>query len=322
MAVFEDLEHAQMPKCTIQNIKIEILNNGKPTTNLVLFPLLYAYRANPFVNYNQNGYKLISKPDLYKFFREVRFFSNLSNRIKQNIDYAEVMDDFQKCWNTGEIDSIVDKYNNDPIIQDEFKKLNLMINPPDSITREEVEQIIWKIEDFYLCSGSINLFLEGIECTINDLDEYHLRKLERFGKHFISLFLNPTDTLRRALLTYGHYFFYDTYTIYIDMNRFNFGDVKTDWQIICNDTEKRKFLLLLVNEFMDYNVLSNEEYEIHLFRLIKNRYQITEQRFHKLILDPSYFAFAQNKRVCIKNDEIAVLRRIRVTSDKAYLNIE
>lgn len=205
---------------------------------------------------------------------------------------------------------------------EEIFKFKMYKNPPTETTREEVEKEFWTIEDFNITNGKILFILECMEVDVklNHHPSFDLEKFSRFSVHFRNLFSNPSDQLRRAILTYGDYTIWDGYSTSLEMHRYNFGHELKHWrEIIINESTKGT-VSKFIRQFESDNELSSDQYIARLDKNIqecKESGTVTDWRT-VFINKPKSLSFCEANRACIDQFRVALLQNIKVTNPSTY----
>ena len=216
------------------------------------------------------------------------------------------------------------KYDN-LLTPEELFKFTLYKNPPSESTREELENEFWSVEDFGITNGKIVFILEsiGVALDSNSETEFDHKKFSRYSEHFRELFKNPNDNLRIALLTFGDYTIGDGYSSNLDMHRYNFGSDEEKWRIIVLNSQKNKVLIKLLSRFETDNKFTAEQYKIkldHIIEVCKEQGTVQDWRAN-FINKPKNMKFCEAKRACIDEDDVVLLKSIKVTGADSFKSL-
>jgi hypothetical protein len=140
---------------------------------------------------------------------------------------------------------------------EEIVKLSIYKQSSDDL-RKEIEDAFWEAEDYKFCDGKISFVLDCID--FEDISTFDAQKLSDFKdcfNNFKTLFDNPTDLLRRALLTKGDYTVWEGYSTSLKRNRFSFINRDKSWkeQLSSNNKELYKSL---IKDFGDRKKTNNK----------------------------------------------------------------
>lgn len=205
---------------------------------------------------------------------------------------------------------------------EEIFKFKMYKNPPTETIREDVEKAFWTIEDFSITNGKILFILEcmGVDVKLNQHPTFALEKFNRFSVHFRNLFKNPSDLLRRALLTFGNYTIWDGYSPSLEMHRYNFGFEIKHWREIISNQNTKGTVSKFIRQFESDNELSPDQYAERLEKNIEDCKELGTVTDWRLVFinDSKSLSFCEAKRACIYGNLVALLQSIKVTSPSSY----
>ena len=130
------------------------------------------------------------------------------------------------------------------IDDEEVRKLNLYKNPPENITREELEELFWTTEDHPIFHGEISFLLDKYYNTISKtFDFWGFKKTwNAFNTLFAETNVNY-GAISRTLLFYGYTWFQDTPYYYSNYDC-------QDWsRLVRSDTGK--YLIQLLEDMQE-----------------------------------------------------------------------
>ena len=205
---------------------------------------------------------------------------------------------------------------------EEIFKFKMYKNPPTETTREEVEKAFWTIEDFSITNGKILFILECMEVDVklNQHPSFDLEKFNRFSVHFRNLLKNPSDQLRRAILTFGDYTIWDGYSTNLEMHRYNFGHELKHWREIITNQNTKGAVLKFIRQFESDNELSSDQYSERLNKNIQDCIELGKVADWRWVFinDSTSLSFCEAKRACIGVSWVALLQNIKVTNSSTY----
>lgn len=172
--------------------------------------------------------------------------------------YSDVVD-LKNISKKGSFDNI--------LTPEEIFKLSIFENPPQNVQREEIEQLFWSAEDFKLFDGTISFiwYCMGVDHTTNTNAEFDVETFKRYFSHVKGLFTDPTDPVRRALLTHGDYSQIDGYTSSFSGNRYSFITDPKGWKDLLEDDDRKH----IVRSFLlDYDSVSKANPSLPLSNIL------------------------------------------------------
>jgi len=141
---------------------------------------------------------------------------------------------------------------------EEVIKLSIYKQSPDDL-RKEIENAFWEAEDYKFCDGKISLIWDFID--FNDISTFDTQKLSDFKEcfnNFKTLFDNPTDLLRRALLTKGDYTIWVGYSKPLQRNKYSFINEEKGWKEQLSPNNHRIGIYKsLIKDFGDRKKINN-----------------------------------------------------------------
>ena len=264
--------------------------------------------------------------ELFHIYRFGRFFNNLSEQEdpaktprELAVQGIRLMDAFLERGLKDVIDfAKVDSERFKMILtEEEIFKLEMYENPPESFSREEVEKMFWEIEDFRFSNGKIEIIQKFLPTD----EPFDLNLFKIYSIHFRALFEEPDDLLRRALLTFENYSFWEYHSGNLNMHRYNFGNDDNDWRkIIKTDFEGSKIIKSLLDEFKNFSTeLTRDEYHARFLTLISNFKSVKEneeKREFYFVTNEKVLAYCQKKRAYFSEEDkpkIVLLKKERAT---------
>lgn len=207
---------------------------------------------------------------------------------------------------------VIAEYDN-ILTKEELFKFSLYKNVSARFSREEVEEAFWRLEDFKLADGSIDLVLNCMQIDLEKEDSKNFKfdLFKNYSSLFQALFTKPTDLLRRTLLTYGDYSFYEGYSSNLELRRYNFGDSGEDWKWICNEETSKEIIIYFLRQLLKASEDQMSENYGQLMESMINEYLEEHSNdgdwMYLFILSPKCFDYCQSKRVCMGNGETYLL---------------
>lgn len=197
-----------------------------------------------------------------------------------------------------------------------------------SNNRGETEKAFWRAEGFQTSQGNIGYIFEVLK--INEASDFKLAPFIKMSSIILESLEKPTDLLRRALLTFGHYFLYETYTYKIEAWRYYLGEDASFFNRVFKEgpeEKPRKALLMFlctVNKSLD---IISEQSLASFYQTCINEFQVSEGNIwvatvSKLIKNEAWIEKMAQKRFCVTEDKLRsyALKQKKVTSmDKIIL---
>jgi hypothetical protein len=183
--------------------------------------------------------------------------------------------------------------------------------------------MIWNLEDFKLSGGSISLILEcmNVDCNLAP-NNFDFVTFTEYSTIFQTIFKEPDDVLRRALLTIGDYSYDEGYSSSLDMRRYNFGHLNDDWKTICSNKNGRTIVKTLLQSLLTYSrEKGTNDYGIIMEDIVSNYIQIPSNGSltYWLISNSEIFEYCKAKRICISASEVYILAGKNATN---YVSLE
>jgi hypothetical protein len=240
-------------------------------------------------------------------YRFARFLYNLS-RINNVSKAANV-----NCINAiklvssldGKIDNILKISNVSKTIfsVEEKTKLYLYVNPPSGLSRVDLEQIFWKSEDLEVLKGEILIIFKYINFQLNDDSTFDINEFTSLSNVFKFVFEKKvSDLFRKALLANEDYKIYESYTYSLGMNRYHLCDTLDEWNLLLNRSIAIKPLLVR----LQYKESINDELKAIIDEEIN---LISDWRLKYLKSDLSTLKFSEEKRICVKGDNVFLMKK-------------
>jgi hypothetical protein len=228
--------------------------------------------------------------------------------------YTDVVD-LRNLSKEGSFDNI--------LTSEEVFKLSIFHNPPNSTTREEIEESFWAGEDFKLFDGTISLIwlCMGYSFKTDGLNSFDIVLFKRYLAIIKELFNNPTDLLRRSLLTQGDYSIYDGFTTSFNGERYSFINDLKGWKALFDSSEKSKTVIQLLKKYYHLYEL-NPTLRLHqLLNQIIEEYLSTNKEMNWIyyfIKMPEVLECCTQKLVCFPSRETSHI--VLLHDRKAMLN--
>ena len=212
--------------------------------------------------------------------------------------------------------------------EEEKYKLKMYKNPPENISRDDLETLFWKAEDFNLNNGQIKFILKVIDFDISDTNDFDFNLFSQYSECFIELFNNPNDILRRALLTKGNYFFWDGHTYGLGDNRldrYTFINSVDKWRKLINEHGVSLVIELIksVSEIKekDMNKTTKEVLQ-EVIDLFLEKTTTSEEWKYLFIKFKEPLAYCSQKNVCFNNNDTFLLSRVKVMNETSYITLK
>jgi uncharacterized protein with ParB-like and HNH nuclease domain len=313
-------------KKVVENKNLTFFNNDwlKGETSLADY-----IRLLPVILY-LNGRKNITEENINRF---SRFFFNVlkfEDISKNPSEYTSqsllLINEFNKqnlidIADIGKL-NVAEQYKN-ILTNEELFKFNLFKQSNANLSREEIEKMIWNLEDFKLSGGSISLILEcmNVDCNLAP-NNFDFVTFTEYSTIFQTIFKEPDDVLRRALLTIGDYSYDEGYSSSLDMRRYNFGHLNDDWKTICSNKNGRTIVKTLLQSLLTYSrEKGTNDYGIIMEDIVSNYIQIPSNGSltYWLISNSEIFEYCKAKRICISASEVYILAGKNATN---YVSLE
>lgn len=196
-------------------------------------------------------------------------------------------------------------------------------------SREEIEEAFWQAEDYQALSGNIGFMFEVLNTNV--VADFELNSFKKLSSIISESLEKPSDNLRRALLTFGHYFQYDGYSTNISAWRYSLGENASFFNSIIKKEPKEEARKVLYQ----FLTKANTTLQTVSVESIKTFYQTCIDEFQtsdtniwvatvsKLIKDEVFINYMQQKRFCITYNESNsyALNRIKVMGNDSFIKI-
>jgi uncharacterized protein with ParB-like and HNH nuclease domain len=190
------------------------------------------------------------------------------------------------------------------LTDEEVVKLNIY-KQSNKTLRLSIEMAFWKAEDFYLCNGRIDFIWEcmGYDKSGKNFTNIDVEIFTAYFESFKTLFADPDDLLRRALLTKGDYKIWDGFSTSLWANRYSYFYEKGRWA----EQFARKYEPLikaanpLVNDFRDRQSKEDDTQRESILEGIINDYldaDPPENWPYYIIQKPEILAYCRQKKIC------------------------
>ena len=195
-------------------------------------------------------------------------------------------------------------------------------------SRDEVEKNFWEAECYEVCDGNIEFIFSAIDPQLKkNYLEFNLEEFTSMKNLVKMTFNEPSDLMRRGLLTFGHYYLHDGNTPTLNSNRFCLGNSAAFYGKIANGNNLEESQIL--TDFL--NVLNKSMVEVtvgEINRVLKDFIQnyegekndIWERTRFEFIKNKDLMKYMTNKMFCISYDEQKsfILKKQKATSVGNY----
>jgi uncharacterized protein with ParB-like and HNH nuclease domain len=262
-----------------------------------------------------------------RFFLNIARFETISkNSYNSVVDVIHLTNRFlEKGFkDITEITYFADKYKN--ILSDEeVKKLKIYKQSSNDL-RSEIECAFWEAEDFKFCDGKVWLIWECINYgqggDYSCFDSQNLSEFKDCFDSFKILFDNPTDLVRRALLTKGVYLIRDGYSTFLKSPRYSFIKEEKRWKESLSSREGITPYKLLIKDFKEKKKKINDGNKI-LEEIIDDflRTAAVGQWRYYFVKNPFILEYCEKKMICVENEydynieNIVLLKSNKVTEN-------
>ena len=201
---------------------------------------------------------------------------------------------------------------------EEIIKLSIYKQSSEAL-RLKIENTFWQAEDHKYCDGKIGLIWDCINFNVADLLSFDVQKLLDFNDCFSDfkvLFENPTDLVRRALLTKGDYLVYDGYSTSLEQDRYSFIKEEKRWKEQLYSKEKTKLYKSLIKDFGGRKKVENATKDDILNQIIADFLTKKTEKdwIYYFVKEPSLLSYCRDKKICWDEDieYIALLEATKV----------
>lgn len=188
--------------------------------------------------------------------------------------------------------------------------------------RDDLEHAFWAAEAFNCSNGNISYMLTIVNPT-NSIENFPINSFKKLSSIVDKTLNQPTDDIRRALLTFGNYMIYHGWTTNLQSPRYSLGETSDFFAKMLNSDTKQAEVC---HEFLKTALKANIKLDDWIKSRIKdykmNNEDITSKLISKLIKTKNYLEEATKKFVCISDTKAYVLRKQNVTSDESYITIK
>jgi uncharacterized protein with ParB-like and HNH nuclease domain len=270
--------------------------------------------------------------DVIKIKRFARFFLNITrfetiskNPYSSTVDVIRLSTLFFENGFTDITDIInfSDKYKS-ILSEEEVAKLSIYKQSPDDL-RQEIENVFWQAEDYKFCDGKIWLIWDCINFDKTNLSSFNIQKLSDFKgcfDNFKTLFDNPTDLVRRALLTKGDYSVCDGYSTSLERKRYSFINEEKCWKEQLSSNEKIKLYKLLIDDFGTKKKVNNTLKKDDILNQIITDFlnkKSEKDWIYYFVKEPTLLEYCKEKKICGKYEnnveDIALLQATKVVDN-------
>jgi len=207
------------------------------------------------------------------------------------------------------------------LTDEEVAKLSIYKQSSDDL-REKIEIAFWRAENYKFCDGTVALIWDCINFDKSDLSSFDIEKLSDFNNclnNFIALFDNPTDLVRRALLTKGDYLVYDGYSTSLEQHRFSFINEPNRWKQQLYSKEKTKLYKSLIKDFGNRKKVGNATKDDILNQIITDFLATKTEKdwIYYFVKEPKLLLYCGEKKICWNDniEDIALLESTKVMNN-------
>jgi len=216
--------------------------------------------------------------------------------------------------------------------EEEIVKLSIYKQSSDDL-RNEIENAFWEAEDYKFCDGKISLIWNCIDFDKSNIYTFDAQKLSDFKDcfdNFKKLFDNPTDLVRRALLTKGDYKVQDGYSSFLGQVRYSFINEDERWKEQLSSNEKMKLYISLIKDFGDRKKINDTLTKDDILNQIITDFwnnKTDKDWLYYFVKDGSLLHYCQEKKICWSDnvESIVLLKSTKVMTNnwsrlRDYLN--
>ena len=204
------------------------------------------------------------------------------------------------------------------LTDEEVAKLSIYKQSSDDL-RQKIEIAFWRAENYKFCDGTVALIWDCINFDKTDLSSFDIERLSDFNdclNNFIALFDNPTDLVRRALLTKGDYLVYDGYSTSLEQDRYSFINEEWRWKEQLYSKEKTKLYKSLIKDFGNRKKVENVTKDDILDQIITDflAAKIEKDWIYYFVEKPELLEYCKEKKICWDSyvENIALLKATKV----------
>ncbi len=263
-----------------------------------------------------------------KMERVIRFFSN---RIKDdNVSKTSILSVFNgvdiiRTLAAAQIPDIAKSIefecSKTILSEEEIFKFNIYLKESD---RKNAENLIWRIENFKSCNGSLDFVFRALKWDITaDCSQFDFARLNKIAEVIFQTFEQPDDVFRRALLAAVDYCPWVGSTPVLGANKYSLCATADSFGREARDKTHGEGVCSFINK-----LCSGSDIKTELNMLIESYQLPAEQNTwetarYQIIKNSEWLNFMEQKQFCISYDEqkIFALRQKNVTSDNSYREI-
>lgn len=195
--------------------------------------------------------------------------------------------------------------------------------------RIEIEEEIWNAEDLKTSEGNVEYIFEAL--AITDYTEFDLELFSKVFKIVKLSFEKPTDLLRRALLTFGHYYVNDGNSTNLRAWRYCLGEKSSFFNEIFRkekNEQQKNTLIQFIKDTTSIEEINEKQLNIFYNNCINNyendKKDIWGITVSKIINDQYLIKKMSQKRFCVTWDEKKSfgLTQKRVTNNTTWFEIQ
>lgn len=207
----------------------------------------------------------------------------------------------------------------------EIFKFRALLNGEDRVS---LENLVWEAEDLNTTNGNIEFMLKAIQTDFeSDSQNIDIDNFFQITNIVKNTFEKNTDLMRRALLTFGHYYIWHGLSDTLNSHRYSLGNTSSFYGDILNNGEegKKSAIINFLQKAMDDIDLINENTIIswltsQIEEFVPSENSRDERTREKLIKDASYINSMRSKLFSFSydgNNSYALINQ-NVTGEHSY----
>lgn len=248
-----------------------------------------------------------------RFFYNIARFETISRNPYNNIILAvQLTSQFLK---NGFIDAAdlsqfkdEESYNN-ILTGEESWKLFLFKKTTDQKLRSELEIAFWEAEDFKYLYGRIQLIWTCMDFRpdYGNYNSFDFALFKNYSNYIQTLFKEPSDLLRRAILSKGDFAIHDGDTSTLGGKRFSFIAENNRWKDAFNREDSSKCFIALLQDFHSKQIQCPSLSQQSILEKIISTYSVADpyKNWRYLFIHfPTILDYCSQKFVCFVDEEI------------------
>ncbi|MGL2963853.1 DUF262 domain-containing protein [Flavobacterium sp. RSB2_4_14] len=189
----------------------------------------------------------------------------------------------------------------------EILKFEILKDNADN--RNDIEEAFWQAENYQIFLGNIGFMFEVLNTNV--VSDFELNSFEKLSSIILETLEKPDDNLRRALLTFGHYYQYDGYSTNIRAWRYSLGENGSFFNSIIkkepNEVAPNVLFQFLTKANTTLQSVSRESIK-YFYQTCIDEFQTSDTNIwvdtvSNFIKSEEFMTIMQNKRFCITEDE-------------------